>query len=83
MNELSPDDIGVEIVIADLIGRENTPKVSYTQEFVLEKVDDRQAYYTIEVTPKRPGVFDFGIRIFPKHPALPYRQDFNYVRWLD
>ncbi len=83
LNELSPDDIGVEIVIADLIGVENTPIVSYSQEFVLDKVEDRLAYYKIDITPKRPGVFDFGIRIFPKHSALPHRQDFNYLRWVE
>jgi glycogen phosphorylase/synthase len=83
LNELSPDDIGVEIVIADLIGVENTPIVSYSQEFVLDKVEDRHAFYKIDITPKRPGVFDFGIRIFPKHPDLPHRQDFNYLRWVE
>jgi len=83
LNELSPEDIGIEIVIADLIGGENIPKVSYTHEFVLEKIQDRLAYYKIDITPKRPGVFDFGIRIFPKHPGLPHRQDFNYLRWIE
>ena len=83
LNELSPDDIGVEIVIADLIGVENTPIVSYSQEFILDKVEERHAFYKIDITPKRPGVFDFGIRIFPKHPDLPHRQDFNYLRWVE
>lgn len=83
LNELSPNDIGVEIVIADLIGGENEPVVSYTQEFTLNKVEDRLAYYNIELTPKRPGVYEFGIRIFPKNENLPHRQDFNYLRWVD
>ena len=83
LNELSPNDIGVEIVIADLIGVENIPKVSYTQEFILEKVENRLAYYTIEIKPQRPGVYDFGIRLFPKNPNLPHRQDFNYLRWIE
>ena len=83
LNELLPSDIGVEIVIADLVGGENIPKVSYTQEFELEKVEDRRAYYKIEITPTRPGVFEFGIRIFPKNKNLPHRQDFNYLRWIE
>jgi glycogen phosphorylase/synthase len=83
LNEISPNDIGIEIVIADLIGSENIPEVTYTQEFELEKVEDGLAYYKIDITPTRPGVFDFGIRIFPKHPNLPHRQDFNYLRWVE
>ncbi len=83
LNELSPDDIGVEIVIADFVDGENIPRVTYKQEFVLDKIENRLAYYKIEITPKRPGIFDFGIRIFPKHPALPHRQDFNYLKWVE
>jgi phosphorylase/glycogen(starch) synthase len=83
MNELSPDDIGVEIVIADLIGGDNYQKVDFCQEYKLEKFENRRAYYTIEVTPKRAGVFDLGIRIFPKNENLPHRQDFNYLRWIE
>ncbi len=83
MNELSPDDIGVEIVIADLIGGDNYQKVDFCQEYILEKFENRRAYYNIEVTPKRAGVFDLGIRIFPKNENLPHRQDFNYLRWIE
>jgi phosphorylase/glycogen(starch) synthase len=83
LNELLPSDIGVEIVIADLVGGENIPKVSFTQEFELEKVVERRAHYKIDITPNRPGVFEFGIRIFPKNKNLPHRQDFNYLRWIE
>jgi phosphorylase/glycogen(starch) synthase len=83
LNELSPDDIGVEIVIAELIGGENIPEVSYSQEFELSKYENNLAYYKIEMTPKRPGVYEFGIRIFPKNAELPHRQDFNYLRWIE
>jgi phosphorylase/glycogen(starch) synthase len=83
LNELSPEDIGVELVIADLVGVENKPVISYTQEFDLIKVEQRFAYYKIHITPKRPGVFELGVRIFPKHPELPHRQDFNYLKWVE
>ncbi|MFN4254638.1 MAG: hypothetical protein ACK4Q5_06505 [Saprospiraceae bacterium] len=26
--------------------------------------------------------FEYGFRMFPKHPLLPHRQDFGLVRWL-
>lgn len=83
LNELSPEDIGVELVMADLIDGENKPTISFKEEYKLDKVENRLAYYKIEITPNRPGVFEFGIRIFPKNEHLPHRQDFNYLRWIE
>ncbi|HEY9124662.1 MAG TPA: alpha-glucan family phosphorylase [Bacteroidales bacterium] len=83
LNELAPEDIGVELVLADLVGDESKPKVSYCQEFELVKYDGQIAQYRIEMRPQKTGVYEYGIRLFPKHPELPHRQDFNYVRWLE
>ncbi len=83
LNELAPKDIGVEFVIADLDSNTNNKHITLVQEFELVKVDSRLAYYKINIVPMRSGVFEFGIRVFPKHPELPNRQDFNYIKWLD
>lgn len=82
LNELSPDDIGVELVIARYDQEDNRLKIFFKQEYELYKTENRFAYYRIEITPTKPGVFEFGARIFPKHPNLPNRQDLNYVRWI-
>ncbi len=29
------------------------------------------------------GTFRIGVRMYPKHPLLPHRQDFAYVKWLE
>ena len=41
--------------------------------------------YTFQVTHSlsNAGSFKVAYRMFPKHPELPYRQDFCYVRWFN
>jgi hypothetical protein len=38
--------------------------------------------YSCHFLPDSAGVFEYGFRMFPKHPMLPHRQDFALVRWL-
>ncbi|MGC8802691.1 MAG: alpha-glucan family phosphorylase [Bacteroidales bacterium] len=82
LNELSPEDIGIEIVLAEPQEGERPPKIIFTQEFDLIKSDNQLAYYKTEIIPNKAGAYEMGIRIFPKHPELPHRQDFNYIRWI-
>jgi phosphorylase/glycogen(starch) synthase len=82
LNELSPDDIGVEIVIAEMITAENQIKLIHTQEFKMEDLRGKIATYSVNIVPTKTGAFDFGIRIYPKNPELPHRQDFNFVKWI-
>jgi phosphorylase/glycogen(starch) synthase len=82
LNELSPDDIGVEIVIAEMINDEKQIKLTYKQEFKLVDLKGRIATYQVDIVPTKTGAYDFGIRIFPKHKELPHRQDFNFLKWI-
>lgn len=82
LNELSPEDIGVEIIIAEMITLEHHVKIIHTQEFKLIELTGRIAKYVVDVVPFKTGAFDFGIRIFPKHADLPHRQDFSFVKWI-
>jgi len=82
LNELSPDDIGIEIVIAEMITAEDQIKLIHTQEFKLVDMKGKIATYTVNIVPTKTGAYDFGIRIYPKNPELPHRQDFNFVKWI-
>ncbi|MCK5463399.1 MAG: alpha-glucan family phosphorylase, partial [Bacteroidales bacterium] len=81
LNELDPSDIGVEIVIPDFNYGEDLETITYSKEFDLVKQENGQAFYSIEVSPARSGVLNYGIRIFPKNVNLPHRQDFALVKW--
>jgi glycogen phosphorylase/synthase len=83
LNELSPDDIGVEIIIAEMITPdESQVKIIHSQEFRLASMNGKIATYDVDVVPTKTGAFDLGIRIFPKHANIPHRQDFNLVTWI-
>ena len=81
LNELDPSDIGVEIVIPEFESEENPESKTFCKEFELVKQENGQSLYSIEVSPARSGVLNYGIRIFPKHQNLPHRQDFALVKW--
>jgi phosphorylase/glycogen(starch) synthase len=81
LNELSPEDVGVELVVAET-DSDNKQKIVYTQEFGVEKIEGHIVYYKTNVVPTTPGIFEYGVRIFPRHKELPHRQDLNYVTWI-
>jgi hypothetical protein len=67
LNEIQHDNVGVELVVSedfrDLIQR---------QEFSFEGMENGHAVYTIDASVNRPGTFQYGIRVFPKHELLPH-----------
>jgi hypothetical protein len=77
LNEISPNDIGVELVIT-----ENGERLIATHEFKLDTSSVDKAIFRAEIIIKQPGTFNYGIRIFPRNEDLPNRQDFNLVKWL-
>lgn len=76
---LSPEEIGVEIVIAS--GNEH-PEFVGKHQFVHEKVENDLTHYRLDLTLTKPGSYNYGIRIYPKNPMLANRQDFKILKWL-
>ena len=81
LKDLPASSIGLELVVAGN-GKEGQQKVMFRQEFKMDKVEDGKAWFSIKVTPKKSGSFTYGIRIFPKHELLPYRQDIRCLSWI-
>ncbi|MBR6346013.1 MAG: alpha-glucan family phosphorylase [Bacteroidales bacterium] len=81
MGDLTPDDIGVELVFAqtDSKGRLHIAEV-YEYESV--EFADGVCKYQVSVLPERTGAYQISKRIFAKNPLLPHRQDFECVKWL-
>jgi glycogen phosphorylase len=81
LQDLSAQDIGVEVVFfrrkseteLDLIG---------TYELTAKGQKEAHATYACDIAPAAAGVFEYGFRMYPKHPLLAHRQDFGLVRWL-
>ncbi|OQY03816.1 MAG: alpha-glucan phosphorylase [Bacteroidetes bacterium 4572_117] len=74
-------ETGVEVVITDNKEDEQT-RIIYIQEMKLESFENNKASYFTKLLSSKQGDFSLGIRIFPKHPNLLYRQDFSYVKWI-
>ncbi len=81
LGELGVEDIGVELVVADLI-ESNEVQIKRVHEFTMESIEGTRATYKLSIVPVDPGAFDCGIRIYAKHAELPHRMDFCLVRWV-
>jgi phosphorylase/glycogen(starch) synthase len=82
LNGLSPGDIGVEVVIRNFEYKNDKEEHTFSQELKFNGMSNGNALYSGTIIPVKPGVFEYGIRIFAKNNELPHRQDFPIVRWL-
>jgi glycogen phosphorylase/synthase len=81
LNGLSPEDIGVELVVVSVLPS-GQQEFMFNQEFTNVERLNGHTRYRLGTIPTQPGVFNYGIRIFPKSPHVPHRQDFSLVRWI-
>ncbi len=81
LGALSPEEVGVEIVFAQLDAHSKLHIVDVQEAKVLESKDG-VAVYTVDVLPEKTGAYQVGARIFAKHPLLAHRQSFECVKWL-
>ncbi|MBT3750420.1 MAG: alpha-glucan family phosphorylase, partial [Bacteroidetes bacterium] len=81
IGELEPEEVGVELIVVGEKANEDLEFI-YRKEFTRISRKGKQITYKMRTIPTHPGVFKLGIRIFPKHPKLPHRQDFSYLRWI-
>jgi len=81
LNGLTPDDIGVELVVVSQLAN-NRQEFVFNEDFNLVEPLNGYTRYRIGTIPTQPGVFNYGIRVYPKSSLLPNRQDFSYIRWI-
>jgi phosphorylase/glycogen(starch) synthase len=82
LNGLSPGDIGVEVEIRNFEYENDREEHTFSMELRFDGMVNGTATFRGIITPVKPGVFEYGIRIFAKNIELPHRQDFPLVRWL-
>jgi phosphorylase/glycogen(starch) synthase len=81
LGSLTPDEVGVEAVFAqvDAHGKLHIVEV---QECKVDSFKDGVAKYSADVIPDKTGAYQVGARVFAKNPLLPHRQSFECVKWL-
>ncbi|MDE6801956.1 MAG: DUF3417 domain-containing protein, partial [Muribaculaceae bacterium] len=73
-------DLGVEEVIYKV--ENGDEKLWSVEQFDVVKEEGSTLTYEHHGKHKDAGVFRYGVRLYPKNPALPHRQDFAYVKWI-
>ncbi len=81
LNGLSPEEIGFELVVTERTDKKEN-FILEIEQFNFAEMEDNLAVYKISYTTKKSGIFNYGIRMYPKHSGIPHRQDFSYVRWI-
>lgn len=81
IGDISPEEIGVEIIVATT-DRNGNIRIEDKYEMTPVEYKDGIAKYSVEIVPDRSGQFSVAGRFYAKSPELPHRQDFDLVRWL-
>ena len=81
MGSLSPEDVGVEAVFAQVDAHDKLHIVD-VQECKVVSFKDGVAKYSVDVVPEKTGAYQVGARVFAKNPLLAHRQSFECVKWL-
>jgi phosphorylase/glycogen(starch) synthase len=78
---LSPEEVGVEFVMARQIEPGQAVKVEGRKQLEYVRSENGHAIYEVDILPDETGSFDFAIRVYPKNGMLAYRMDFPLVKW--
>ena len=81
LNELSPEDIGVEVVFGQK-EHDIVKQILFIEEMDVIETTVKTVKFSLRMPANRAGVYDYAFRIFPKNPLLPHRQDFNLIKWV-
>lgn len=83
LNGLREEDLGVEMLVIRK-RKQITDPFSVLKCTALKgtMTGEDEAMWIGEVRMQKPGVYEYGFRIFPKHPLLAHRQDFALIKWV-
>ena len=82
VKKIPRENVGVEFIITHL-DKYGQYEFVGSKEFVIVSCKGGKCYYRANLIPEKAGTFFYGIRIYPKHPDLPHKQDFYLLRWID
>ncbi|MFR9620225.1 MAG: alpha-glucan family phosphorylase [Rikenellaceae bacterium] len=80
--ELSASDLGVELVIANIVEHGHHANVLESVQLSLVKEDGALATYALDHSPAQTGSYDFALRLYPNNSKLVHRMDMPLVKWI-
>ena len=79
---LKPEEVGLELVFAE-DDKKGVPHIKGTFDYVPDSPrEDGKVVYRVSALPETTGMYKVGVRMYPRNPELPNRQDFPLVKWL-
>ncbi|MDX2415126.1 MAG: DUF3417 domain-containing protein, partial [Bacteroidales bacterium] len=82
IHDIPAENVGVEYIITTQ-GEAGKHKFVASDELNLVSSKDGKALYALDMTPEKAGSYYYGLRIYPKSPDLPHKQDFYLLKWID
>ncbi|MCK9162797.1 MAG: alpha-glucan family phosphorylase [Bacteroidales bacterium] len=81
INDINPDHLGAEVILA---GKENDIISDLEKVYQMEIVNysHNKITFEIKILPFAAGVYNYSIRVFPKHTLMPHRMDFPLLKWI-
>lgn len=76
------DAIGIELVTTS-VAADGKQYIYSVEPFDVVKREGNLYTFQVKHKLENAGSFKVAYRMFPKHPDLPHRQDFCYVRWFN
>jgi len=83
-DDLAPEDIGVELLLAPAVPELNTPEKRSARFFKYsgERGDGGEYRFTLDLAPELCGKLEYRIRAYPHHPALSHRFEMGLMKWV-
>ena len=78
---LQPEEVGLEIVISEQDNKGND-KWKKNSSFKAVALEGTICTYQLSLSPIIPGVYNYGLRLYPQNKYLAHRQDFVLMKWL-
>jgi starch phosphorylase len=80
LNGIDPEDIRLELLLTEAYS--NNYALAGIEEGTLIPLGNDTYESTITTRIEDPGTLKYTIRVMPYNPLLPYKADFNVVKWL-
>ena len=76
------DAIGLEKVNI-FVNKDGEERIYSIEPLKMTSHEGNNYTFEAELAPQQAGLYKSAVRMYPKNKALPHRQDFCYVRWLE
>lgn len=80
LKRLKPEEVGIDMVISSDTNQMLEAEEVYGLNYV--KTVDGLCFYAIDIELDDPGMFEYALRLYPKHELLKYKTEMNLVRWI-